>query len=197
MAKEGIDMPEIEKEVLDETPTGKTFTEDYVKTIREEAKENRLARKAAEKELAETKSKFKAFLGLKDEDELKDEHISAYKANQESALTAALQKANERLLQAEIKSLDGYDTKLVTRLLDKSKVKIADDGSVTGLKEAVEALEIEFPLIKKANTQGGANPPPNNVTEIESLQAEYNDAVKKGDTVTAVTLKNKLFFMRK
>lgn len=144
-------------------PNTKTFSEDYVKAIREEAKENRLSKKAVE-------SKLKKILGLKDEDDISDEKIAAFQTNQQTQLTAALQKANDRLLQAEIRGLDGYEPKLVERLLDKSKVKIADDGTVTGLAAAVEALAIEFPQVKKVvGAGGGANPPPsgNGKEELE------------------------------
>ena len=145
---EGIDMPEeITKPETVVTPpateqSAKTYPEEYVKALREESKERRTSQKAIE-------SKFKKLIGLKDEDDLSDDKIAAYQTAQQTQLTAAQQKANEKLLLAEIKSLDGYDPKLVARLLDKSKVKITDDGEVTGLKEAVEALALEFPQVKK------------------------------------------------
>jgi len=141
------------------SPQGKTFSEDYVKTIREEAKENRIARKAAEAEVLSTKAKFKALIGLKDDEDIDDVKISAYQASQQKALETALTKANARLITAEIKSLEGYDPKLVERLIDKSKIVIDDEGKITGLKEAVTALETEFPAIKVGGKQSGANPP--------------------------------------
>lgn len=183
--KEGIEVTKV---------TGKTFSEDYVKTVREEAKENRLARKAAEAEVIAVKAKFKTLIGLKDTDELDDSKITAYQSAQEQKLTTALQKANERLLQAEIKSLEGYDAKLVDRLLDKSKVTIAEDGTITGLAEAVTALETEFPSIKIVVKAGGANPPPDGKKTVED---DYNEALTAAQKDPAnSTLRQKVFQLK-
>lgn len=177
-------------------PEPKLFSEDYVKTIREEAKENRLARKAAEEERDNLALKFKDVIGLKPEDPLKDESITLYKENLTKNMNAALEKANERLLQAEIKSLDGYDVKLVSRLLDRSKVTIEEDGTVKGLKEAITALEEEFPQIRRGTQTGGANPPPNNATEVEVLEQKLKQAHKDGDTLSIVSLTRQIFEAR-
>ena len=178
------------------TPEPKLFSEDYVKTIREEAKENRLARKAAEEERDRLALKFKDIIGLNPEDALKDESITLYKENLTKNMNAALEKANERLLQAEIKSLDGYDVKLVSRLLDRSKVMIEEDGTVKGLKEAITALEEEFPQIRKGTQNGGANPPPNNATEVEVLEQKLKQAHKDGDALSIVSLTRQIFEAR-
>jgi hypothetical protein len=169
---------------------GKVFTEEYVKGLREEAKENRLAKKNLE-------AKLKTLIGLKDDEDLDDAKITSYQAQKKAEVENAITKANERLILAEIKSLEGYDAKLVDRLLDKSKVTIADDGTITGIKEAVEALAIEYPQIKTVVNGNPANPPVNQTTEIEQIQADYDKAVKAGDTVNAVRLKNILFSMGK
>jgi hypothetical protein len=136
-------------------PQGKTFSEDYVKTLREESKAHRLNAKNYE-------SKLKAVLGMNPEADLSDldSIINQYKATQEKTIKEAYAKVNDRLIKAEIKSLDGYNHKLIEKLLDKSKIKINDNGEVEGLKEAVEELEKEFPEVKKQiqSTGGGANP---------------------------------------
>lgn len=191
-------MSQTEQNVTTEAkaPEPKLFSEDYVKTIREEAKENRLARKAAEEERDNLALKFKDIIGLKPEDALKDESITLYKENLTKNMNAALEKANERLLQAEIKSLDGYDVKLVSRLLDRSKVTIEEDGTVKGLKEAITALEEEFPQIRKGTQNGGANPPPNNATEVEVLEQKLKQAHKDGDALSIVSLTRQIFEAR-
>lgn len=191
-------MSQTEQNVTTEVkaPEPKLFSEDYVKTIREEAKENRLARKAAEEERDNLALKFKDVIGLKPEDPLKDESITLYKENLTKNMNAALEKANERLLQAEIKSLDGYDVKLVSRLLDRSKVTIEEDGTIKGLKEAITALEEEFPQIRKGTQNGGANPPPNNATEVEVLEQKLKQAHKDGDALSIVSLTRQIFEAR-
>jgi len=184
-----------ELETIETTePKGKTFSEDYVRTLREEAKENRIARKTAEeqtKTLQETNtanlSKVKAFFGLKPEDELDDSKMESFK-------NSLITKADTKLILAEIKSLDGYDTKLVERLLDKSKLTISENGDVTGLKETVEALALEFPLIKIQSRSGGANPP---LKEQKNAREEYEDAVKEAyENPRNTSLVRKVFLLK-
>ena len=191
-------MSQTEQNVTTEVkaPEPKLFSEDYVKTIREEAKENRLARKAAEQQYEAITLKVKELIGLKPEDQLKEEHFATYKQKIESEKAEMLTKANEKLLQAEIKSLDGYDVKLVSRLLDRSKVTIEEDGTVKGLKEAITALEEEFPQIRKGTQNGGANPPPNNATEVEVLEQKLKQAHKDGDALSIVSLTRQIFEAR-
>jgi len=167
-------------------PQGKVWTDEYVQGLREEAKTNRLAKKSAE-------AKLKTLLGLKEDEDIDDAKITAYQASLTKAQNDAIAKANARLITADIKSLEGYNAKLVEALIDKSKVTIADDGT-TNVKELVAALEVEFPQIKvgKVVTPPG-NPPPSDLSEVQQLEAEYNAAMKKGDMPTAVALKNKLF----
>ena len=167
MSEELEDKKEV---VIPEKPLGKVWTDEYVTGLREEAKTNRLAKKAAE-------LKLKTLIGLKDDEDVDDTKITAYQAKQQDAITAAMQKANARLISAEIKSLEGYDSKLVERLLDKSKLKIDDDGNVTGLKEAITALEVEFPLIKKSAPAGAAANPP--LAGAKTPQDDYDDAMQE------------------
>lgn len=185
------------EEVVKPAAIGKTYSEDYVHTVREEAKENRIARKAAEAEATAIKLKFKTFVGLKDTDDLNDDVLAKYQTNHQNQIDAAFTKANERLIKAEIKSIDGYDSKLIERLLDKSKLTISEDGTVEGLKEAVEALETEFPQIKTStqSAKGGAANPPAGATKTE--QEEYDELMKQaqknpGDSF----LRNKVFLAK-
>lgn len=161
-------------------PAGKTFSEEYVQALREEAKGHRLEKKAAQ-------DKLRFIMGLTPDDEISDAKIAEFQQKQAGAITAALEKANARLIAAEIRSLDGYDTKLAERLIDKSKITVADDGTVTGIKEQMAELEKDFPAIKKggAPTPGGANPPtPSGGKEtIESLAEDYKKATRLEDRV--------------
>jgi hypothetical protein len=176
---------------------GKVWTDEYVQGLREEAKTNRLARKAAE-------AKLKALIGLKDDEDIDDAKITAYQTKIQNDLSGALQKANDRLILAELRSLEGYDHKLIERLMtDKSGIKVGDDGTVTGVKEAVTALETEFPQIKLEKPaapppSGGSNPLGAGAgTERSRLEAELAEAQKSGSTALAVSLKNRLFNLTK
>lgn len=174
-------------------PQGQTFSEDYVKSLRDEAKAHRLTAKQHETTL-------RGLIGVKDGD-ITPEHITAYQASQTKAGTDALAKANDRLITAEVKSLEGYNHKLLEKLLDRTKVTIADDGTITGLKEAAEALALEFPEVKKVATPGagGANPPGAGagLTEIQQLEAALAAATTANNHPLMIALKNKLFELQK
>ncbi len=154
----------------EDKPQPRTFSEDYVQALREEAKTNRLAKKQAE-------AKLKLLIGLKDDEDYDDAKITAYQNNQNAKLEAVMKKANERLIAAELKALDGYDTKLVDRLIDKSKIKIDEDGKITGLTEELATLEADFPQIKVVGKrqETGTNPPPK---QTDTPQQEYEEVLK-------------------
>lgn len=175
------------------TPTGKVFTEDYVLQLREEAKTNRLAKKAAE-------STVRKLIGLKDDEDIDETKISAYQTRQTQAVTEAVAKANARIISAEIKlQADKYDPKLLDRLIDRSKITVDDNGEVKGLQEQLPALEIEFPAIKKGvQTPGGFNPAtPSTLTELQQLETALGTARAAGNNPLVIALQNKIFELQK
>ena len=79
---------------------------------------------------------------------------------QQAAMDKRLEMANGRLISAEIKAVGGnlglLDADAASTLMDKSKVKVKDDGTVEGVKEALEALnKINQNLIKPAPQRTG------------------------------------------
>lgn len=177
--------PPITPPVTPPPPNGKVWTDEYVTGLRAEAKDHRLTAKKNE-------AYVRSLLGLKPDDEISDALITTFKANQEKALTDTMKAANARLLSAEIKSLDGYNAKLVERLIDRSKVTINDDGTITGLTEAVAELETEYPEIKTvAASGGGVNPAGqhNSKTEIEQLEEDLKNAP---NLATRIAIRNKI-----
>lgn len=127
---------------------GKTYSEDYVTALRGESANYRTRAKSYEGAL-------RTVLGLKDGEELGDlnARLSAYQQNQTKQQSAALEAANKRLIGAEMSALEGYDHKLLEKLIDLSNVKVAEDGMVTGLKEAAEAAAKDFPAVRKTPPQ--------------------------------------------
>ena len=184
------------------TAAGKVFTEEYVQTLREEAKNHRLAKKSAE-------SLLRKVIGLKDDDEIDETKITAYQTNQQKAISDAMAAANNRIIEAEIKSMaDHYDIKLLGRLIDRSKITVDDKGDVKGITEQLDALALEFPAIKKAGAPaatpaaapaaGGFNPsntPP--ATAIQQTEEALKAAQAQGNTKLVVALRNKLFELQK
>jgi len=122
-------------------PETQTFSKDYVDALRRESGNYRTRAQTAEK----TVKAFRDAFGLRPDDEIGD--ISARLAARDAQ---ALDKANTRLIAAEIKGLPGYETALLERLIDRSDIKVGDDGTVTGLKEAAEATAKQFAAVLKA-----------------------------------------------
>ena len=128
-------------------PQGKTFSADYVHDLREESKGYRQTAKTYEQALRKA-------LNIADGEEIGDidKRIKAMQNAQTAAVTEATAKANARLISAEIKGLDGYDPKLLAKVIDYSKITIDDDGNVTGVKEAAEEAAKEYPAVIKEKT---------------------------------------------
>jgi len=137
----------------------------YIKELRDEAKRTRLSKKEAESEI-------KKILGLEEDAELNEDTVKAYQKKVQQDITDKTDKANDKLIKAEIKDLDGYNNKLVNALLDKSKLTISENGDVDGLKDAIEALEVEYPEIKTQKAPSGVNP---QFTGTKNAQDEYHD----------------------
>ena len=89
--------------------------------------------------------------------------VTDYKAKQATAIPPDVQQridermrtADNRLISAEVRAvgaeLNIIDIDAAFALMDKSGVKVGDDGSVTGVKEALEALATARPwLVKQA-----------------------------------------------
>lgn len=88
--------------------------------------------------------------------------VADYKAKQATAIPADVQKridermrtADNRLISAEVRAvgteLNIIDIDAAFALMDKSGVKVGEDGSVTGVKEALEALTAAKPYLVKA-----------------------------------------------
>lgn len=95
-------------------------------------------------------SALRKLLNLKEDDALDDldTKINDYQSKAE----LALKRADERLIAAAINNLSGYDTKLLTKVMDMSKVSVDEKGEVVGLAEAVAEAAKEFPaVVAKAN----------------------------------------------
>lgn len=138
-----------------DSPKGRTFTEDYVKTLRSEAAGHRTTAKAYETAL-------RGVLGVKEGEELGDlnARTAAFQQNLTAQQEKTLATANARLISAEIRSLEGYNAKLLEKVIDFGGIKVDEKGNVTGVKEAAEAAAEEFPevLRTKSGTWAPGNP---------------------------------------
>lgn len=109
-------------------PEGKTFTQDEVNRIVSE----RLTRERSK---------------LTDPTELDA---------REQAISIKEKALNDRIIRLELRALEGYEHKLLERLIDLTAVKVDEKGTVTGLKEAAEIVAQEFPAVKREYRRGSS-----------------------------------------
>ena len=106
-----------------------------------------------------------------------DDQQKAIKEAQDKAEAEANARANERIKLAEARSalaqariVNPKDRTL--NLLDLSKVDVDEEGNVSGLDQAVEALKSDYPnLVQGANTDPsiGNRPPENNKPSMNDV----------------------------
>lgn len=161
-------------------PEPETFSKDYVEKLRKEAASYRTKAKDLE---ADSKTQQQAMLnkvfealGINPDPNLEFEKqlSAAQKTAQE-----AEKRANDKLIRAEIKSIGAglgiIDPDVAYLLVGKESLVIKEDGSVEGVKEALEQVIQEKPYLvgsgvpgeqpkptgyKPGSTQRGNNPKP-------------------------------------
>ena len=124
--------------------------------------------------------------------------MTDYKAKQAAAIPADVQRqiderlrtADNRLISAEVRAvgteLHIIDIDAAFALMDKSGVKVGEDGSVTGVKEALEALTAAKPYLVKAapppsGTGSTGNFPRGTGSENADFAARLEAARKSGN----------------
>lgn len=110
---------------------------------------------------------------------------AAKKAIEASELAQkAQEEANTRILNTEIKSvarsLNANDPNDVLALLDKTEIKIDEEGNVQGVETAVEALKASKPWMFKqvigVDASSGSNPATNpRANELTALEKELTE----------------------
>lgn len=117
----------------------------------------------------------------------------------QAQIDAAIKTANDRLISAEVKvicsALNIVDADAAVLLMDKSSVKVDEKGTVTGVKEALEALVNAKPYLTKQPDNSAAYgtgsvgnfPRGNGATDY---QTQLNEARKRGDGAAACSIIN-------
>ena len=131
--------------------------------------------------------------------------MTDYKAKQATAIPADVQQridermrtADNRLISAEVRAvgteLNIIDIDAAFALMDKSGVKVGEDGSVTGVKEALEALTAAKPYLVKAapppsGTGSTGNFPRGTGSENADFAARLDAARKSGNHGLATSI---------
>jgi hypothetical protein len=95
----------------------------------------------------------------KKEDELSDVQKAQKKLDEYKAKESILESKERDIAVKEFAIDNGLDSKLISRLIDKSTIKRAEGGEgFEGIEEAIEAVKTEFPQLFQSasddNTQG-------------------------------------------
>ncbi len=131
--------------------------------------------------------------------------VADYKAKQAGAIPPDVQQridermrtADNRLISAEVRAvgteLNIIDIDAAFALMDKSGVKVGEDGSVTGVKEALEALTAAKPYLVKAapppsGTGSTGNFPRGTGSENADFAARLDAARKSGNHGLATSI---------
>ena len=134
--------------------------------------------------------------------------MADYKAQQAAAIPANVQQridermrtADNRLISAEVRSvgteLNIIDIDAAFMLMDKSGVKVGEDGSVTGVKEALEALTAAKPWLvaqqssAPSGTGSAGNFPRGNGSEQGDYAVRLKAARDSRDGAAAIAIIN-------
>lgn len=127
--------------------------------------------------VTEYESALREIFEIADGEEIGDlkARISEMKQKYE-AVTAA---ANDKLITAAVNSLEGYDTKLLLKLINREKITVGDDGTVTGAAEAAKAVAEEFPAVVMKKEQQKKPFVPLNTADNQPTAKTMNDLIRR------------------
>lgn len=199
------------KEPAEPAEPAKTFSQDELDRIVAE----RIARERKKfADYDDLKTKLTAFEQAEEErkkaEMTEKERLEAEKAEAakraeeaEGKAQAALEAANSRLIRSEFRLMarsdefkirpDALDAAL--KLADLSAVKVDEDGNVSGVKEALEALIKSSPyLIEQTAAKPKQIGEPSNpvADEVKTLEQQLTDARKSRDFSKVIELSNKI-----
>lgn len=118
-------------------------------------------------------------------DKAKAERESKPTAAQQEIMNKAIENANARLIAAEVKTqgsaLGIIDADVALSLMDKSKINVKDDGSVEGVKEALEALKTAKPYLFAATEPKKTGMRQKQSDEKNDINVALRSVFKKGN----------------
>ena len=159
----------------------KTFSEEYVKTLREENARRRLAEKTVKEELARARDA----LGIENHESVGlAEAAEALRNRSEADRKVAVTALIETEFTKVASELDLIDADAALQLADTSAVKVdLESRKVEGLREVLEALVREKPYLTgrtpKAGSPGGGTPRSGGAREDDSLGGRIRKQFRK------------------
>lgn len=136
---------------LDELLKDAEFKKQYEEKLKEQLG-NRM-KKFENVDLDEYK-RLKEEADKKKQEEMTDLEKAQAEVERLKQQTAAIEAREADLAVKEYAISNGYDPKLIARLINKSGIKKGDNGEFEGIKEAVEAVQTEFPQLFQEGNGG-------------------------------------------
>ena len=165
----------------DDVREEKTFSEEYVKTLREENARRRLAEKSVKEELARVRDAA----GLEDDGSVTLlEAVETLRARSEADRSAAIDAIIDAEFTKAAGELDLVDVDAARRLADMSAVRVdLESRTCEGLREVLETLVREKPYLcgraVRAGSPGGGTPRSTGKQDDDSLGGRIRKQFQK------------------
>lgn len=117
----------------------------------------------------------------------RDEKASALPEDVQKRINEATEKANERLIAAEVKTLGNamgmVDAEIVLMMIDRKKVKVEDNGTVTGVQEALDALKTAKPVLFGASNNAWGQKQGGSATTTKADIMKIRDPIERQNQI--------------
>lgn len=90
-----------------------------------------------------------------------------------------VQAAKNSIITANINAMQGYDTKLLRKVIDLNGVEVDENGNITGLETAVKTAETEYPAVKLPKENKQPYVPVNPPTTANTAAVTMNDLIRR------------------
>lgn len=119
---------------------------------------------------------LRKIFGLSAEEELGDvdRRITELEQKNENIVQAA----KSSIITASINAMQGYDTKLLSKVIDLSGVQVDENGNITGLDTAVKTAETEYPAVLLQKERKTPYVPVNPPTAVNTA-VTMNDLIRR------------------
>ncbi len=173
MKREFLKSLELSEDMIDKIMAeyGKSVEAEKAKVTTADA-----ALKTAQEQLTEANKQIESFKALKPEELQKaaDDYKVKFEQAQKDAQSEIAKLKFDHALDGALTSAKAKNAKAVKALLDTELLKLAEDGSVSGLKEQLEKIQKDNDFLFESETPdpkivlGGNNQPIKNISAFEA-----------------------------
>lgn len=176
------DEPVAEAKETVEEKQAKSYDENYVKALREEAAKHRTDKQAEKARVEKLEKELKAFQDAQlSEEERRAQELEELRSSSTTNLTRAQDAELKYQIALNAGKAEIQDVKAAIKLIERDSLEFDDRGNITNLEDTLAALKEEHPwLIGKAApvapSTGTTNPP----KQTSASDRKYTRAELKG-----------------